>query len=141
MSRATPTAKLGRFFYAMISNELRIGNYIKLGKEFVRVFQIIYNRPNGFSINHVDTTIDLFEPISITPEILKKCEFLECFGGLCINPTDNICIFIDFKTMEFSMTIDEPEYIATTKLPILKSVHQLQNIHFALTGTELEINL
>lgn len=127
-----------------IKNELRIGNLLFYGERIVKVIAIFRTH---FICDEVDTGIQIgnslqenFNPIPLTEEWLLKLGFdninskeygIKC--GSCwmslSNPKDMgewqdcYCwIFDRFKFIE------------------LKYVHQLQNLYFALTGNELEIN-
>lgn len=108
----------------MKANELRIGNLVKLEG---------ISRPIKVSI--IDTTETStntkYKPIPLTEEWLLKCGFEYCdtvtpkaywLNGVCIEKVDSMFI-------EFSYGI------------VLKYLHQLQNLYFALTGEELNIEL
>lgn len=103
----------------MKTNELRLGNYIKrkdLGNNEYRIesiFEITLNKVMTTGPIRVVLNIDDVEPIKITAEIIQNCSF------------DN-----------YHWATDWILY----KMPIptkIKYLHQLQNLYFALTGTEL----
>lgn len=80
-------------------------------------------------------------PIPITEELLFKCGFSQIYGSdpqepnamlLYYNPTG------DFTIM--AMENDRSTFHYETGITVA-SVHQLQNLHFALTGKELEVVL
>lgn len=115
------------------ANELRIGNFLinGLGEEF---------RANGYTIAHfelINSPADSLKPIPLTEEWLlkmppeigewdsetemfyfEKSELIEKLGN-------GKFLFLPYSGCNFSVQ--------------LESVHQLQNLFFALTGTELEL--
>lgn len=118
------------------ANELRIGNWIQLGKNFEQVYQIVFELGKGHSINHITYKEDWLDPIPLTPEILEVCgfernnelnEYWE-YEGLKLWPDDE-------------GTPNSFYHINSELLVHIDHLHQLQNLYFALTGTELEINL
>jgi hypothetical protein len=103
------------------ANELRIGNWVKFPftgpeqvGEIIRLEQDS-GENNEYYISSINDRfprhIKTIEPIEITPEILGK---------------------VKFKGYGFNV------YSALKKINYL---HELQNIYFALTGEELEIEL
>jgi hypothetical protein len=132
----------------MQANELRIGNWVnEFGKpKQIHSVDILYLEGED------DTDFgDMYEPIPLTPEILEKCglkqyeNFIEIKGQT---------IGVIFPVIEIHKEDWEPEYQAGTyvysglgdpesygfKVKI-EYLHQLQNLYFALTGEELQINL
>lgn len=112
------------------ANELRIGNWVlvlaidNMDARFARI--VVIDKLNGFRVSsdinddygmgcHFDV-----EPIPLTPEILGQYACGNNYPLLSSN-SGNDCF-----------------YLSGTKL---KYVHQFQNLYFALTGEELEINL
>lgn len=87
-------------------------------------------------------------PIPLTPEILEKAGF-ETFGGryskrideyilLVVDPAD----FYRYGFYSFSKDFeDHHNPIILSQDNFVESLHQLQNLYFALTGTELEVSL
>ena len=101
------------------ANELRVGNWFYIGE--------LIGQCNADSFK--DTS--LFEPIPLTPEILEKCWFKpleeQCNEWYV---KDKLLIKIyDDGTMWLNLFGEE--------MIIVNSLHQLQNIHHALTGEEL----
>jgi len=121
------------------ANELRIGNWVNDNMPFDNYFQIgeladSTARPKGGNLRGYDE----LNPIPVTPEILLKAGFVEkedwfykrnFFLGYI--STDN-----HFQT-EYKMAGVEGDW----KLLNIKYLHQLQNLYFALTGQELNIQL
>lgn len=114
------------------ASELRIGNWI--------VFDGTQLKATSNIIHSLDEEWFSAEPIPLTPEILEKCGF--------------DCGFSGYKKDGFAFTIwhngkegqDKDSFIiqdnvTQCELTTIKYLHQLQNLIFALTGTELEISL
>src|SRR5687768_8050790 len=109
-------------------NELRIGNLVYPNKENSTPWKIMEISQDevrfGPKNDSIAVSLDVIEPIPLTPEIL------ESFGFGKINSFEiwsNGKIGIGFKDGEFSHDGGgEGNYL-----------HQLQNLHFALTGEEL----
>jgi hypothetical protein len=145
-----------------IANELRIGNWLlytpgpdnvemlgdnadllsalqKDGVQFeigkVQVTSLEDGKVNGLPNNY-------FAPIPLTPEILEKCGFEIAlihlpFAKVLVPKSlplqDKLHVALEQKT--------GPTFLYRPSNLKVKYLHQLQNLYFALTGTELEINL
>lgn len=120
----------------MKASELRIGNFIE--------------QPNGlnqvFSIDAYGGVINTYEqedikPIPLTEEWFLKFGFYKDDRG----EEDSVCRFDISGKFMFSFHLMPDGKINTwynNEYPehgVVKFVHQLQNIYFALTGEELEI--
>ena len=121
------------------AKDLRIGNSVLLGNSSLSVYQIIYDRRNGYSINSKDYKEDFFDPIPLTKEILIKCGFHK-FNNAWVQKdfTENNS---KFYFSIWNLIDDEFKYNSAEFDIEINSLHQLQNLYFALTGEELEINL
>jgi len=117
------------------SNELRIGNYVNLndGLEHDKIRQIsgiehkiVYTRIKGCRFAQVHQSFDRIYPIPLTEEILLKCGFK---------------IRKDGKLYHDTLSLYEADFIFNSKSGIIKNLHQLQNLYFALTGQELEVTI
>ena len=139
------------------ANELRIGNWVYVDDSPVQITSI--DKDGG--INHTSGddgwTVDYWfiyqikdiDPIPLTPEILEKAGFDLTPGDL---DNDNISWWmfpdnpaVDLMLREFDkgkgydlLDMDYGQIHYDYKIT---SFHQLQNLYFALTGEELEINL
>lgn len=108
----------------MTANELRIGNLVDVCGSIVNV------DPVDILVFTQDKLI--WGPIPLTEEWLVKFGFIDC------NYT------MDFGELTFSWA---SRVISTgvrngwscDQYPHIRYVHQVQNLYFALTGTELEI--
>ena len=129
----------------MKANEFRVGNWLvyvwenEVGlpvKEYMRIEPIDIWRMED------DEFMELFEPIPLTPEILKKCGFN---SDLTITPkwlSDNLAKFsIRVIINKLHITIHKDRDKQFFSFGSIKYLHQLQNLYFALTGEELNINL
>ena len=140
----------------MKSNELRIGNYVflnneiwseyskiplivtKLDSELSELFPL---SSGGVSIEHEDKLKNLqfnqyneyIEPIPLTEKWLLKAGFVKV--GMNYQK-DWILLWTYLKTGEVHFVLNEPN---SNKRHIteLKYVHQLQNLYFALEGSEI----
>jgi len=129
----------------MKASELRVGNYVQTNYE--GILQVV--NVNSAGLEYIDahkpnfSAIGRFElssvsGIPLTEEILLKCGFVEKKKW-----------FYKEKFLLGYMTTDENLQAewkfggveGTWNLLNLKYLHQLQNLYFALTGEELEINL
>ena len=119
----------------MKANELRIGNWIE-GIKMENPIRIIndsiaYNYYNErFEIDAVD--IKYYKPIPLTEEWLLRFGFVKSKA--------NSCLYLN--TGYFELIFDEYFYLSIEGQRVnlnVKHVHTLQNLYFALTGTELEL--
>jgi hypothetical protein len=111
----------------MISNELRIGNYLQdFGGNVAQVIHLTK-----------DKTI-LESPIPLTEEWLLKFGFIQKKTkgrGFYLN---DILLRLENDKYETILIADDP-FCGHLVEQEIKYVHQLQNLYFALTGNELEI--
>lgn len=119
----------------MKTNELRLNNYFKYGDKTFTVLGILKDTilasgnlcKNDFSIENI-------EPIILTEEWLLK------FGFEKLGVSDYF--YISSQNMNLKVSPDL-KIIAWYSLQlhgvVIKHVHQLQNLYFALIGDELEI--
>lgn len=120
------------------ASELRIGNWVNSKLVFHFPERVVY-RPTRILAYHFQVNDeDCFHPIPLTPEILYKCGFVGVQGTLFLK--DSFQIF--FFENQISVSYFSPD-IPAHKLQVYYgpnySLHQLQNLYFALTGEELDI--
>lgn len=121
------------------AKELRVGNLIEdeLGKP-KRVQNILGERFNIDALDGIDRGFPLTEMngIPITPELLEKCgfEYSASFGE-CRYKKKELEMDENFNPL----VQEGDEFLYYGKR--IEHLHQLQNLYFALTGEELEINL
>lgn len=126
--------------------ELRIGNLIFEGGEITEVSPFIFN-----DFDQIKHTL---EGIPITPERLERMgfendQFIAYPGGhkepfrnhkWCLLETKWTTDFFYLKYGKWDSRQKEwAAYRNGTKLSSIKHIHQLQNIFFDLTGTELTV--
>ncbi len=119
----------------MKPQDLRIGNYIQDFEDKPYYFQIesIENNNGDYWVTYRDGSIscivDALEPIPLTEEWLLKFGF------------EKIQFHIPDKYDNGKLRIKKDErgfwIIACYNFILITSVHQLQNLYFALTGEEL----
>lgn len=130
------------------AEEVRIGNYVYIHNWHSIVNGIFHQSDNGVNKiiiqgdDFLDYDIKFIKPIPISPEILEKCGFekrgeeendvwyilpLGYFFGHRVAITGN---FLNGKWIPHG-----------DNKPPLEYLHQLQNLYYCLTGTELTITL
>lgn len=112
---------------AIKAEELRIGNWV-----------LMYGKPHQFQEYDFTWEEEAFAPIPLTPEILEKAGF-ENERSYFSNITRDfeICYYDGEAWLEREKG---DQYSIISGFPI-KYIHQLQNLYFALTGEELQIQL
>lgn len=116
------------------ANELRIGNLLNDREgNLCKVFELGKNSILAPTINKPTTKLPN-EPIPLTEEWLLKFGFIynDFINGYILDFEDKTLLFMD-NGLDLCLMNNESidcEY-----------VHQLQNLFFALTGTELELKL
>jgi hypothetical protein len=117
-------------------NELRVGNKLNRGGVMVTI--------DGRSIFDIWSGSDEYRPIPLTPEVLIKCgaeaddasrmwweiDLKQNIGQIHINPSMGIIWLRHHRKPGFSMNPTSIEYL-----------HELQNLYYALTKEELNIDL
>jgi hypothetical protein len=126
----------------MKANELRIGNCVILNSAND------YSKPIEHTLDAIDISVCVidekrFSPIPLTHKILVKCGFENK------SKTTDYHFFINSYGCDINIGGARksmyPCIMGECGLEAfgneLKYLHQLQNLYFALTGTELEVNL
>jgi hypothetical protein len=126
------------------ASELRHGNLVYQDGAIEKVVGIVDNKITIQGTIRYTAKEEAYEPIPLTPELLEKCGFenltLKLTGdtNLEINPDgDEYDVFIRQQDENNYL---QQDFVFLTKASF-KYLHQLQNLYFALTGSELEINL
>lgn len=130
-------------------NELRIGNWVKIGSLELIVENINDEGINGtWDADWCEHGYEDIDPIPLTPAVLEKAGALpmsQRFDGLtyAITVNNNVAIVYSMNGMIALATIVSEEAQHTQKTIVyyehIKHLHQLQNLYHALTGTELII--
>ena len=129
----------------MKASELRLNNWVRFSEEQID-FKVVEISEKGIAVVNVseETWIELdqFEPIKLTEEWLVKFGLL----GTSISSTKKNYWSKerDFSIdVEFTFVNDELLYfyvLCQNRKTNIQYVHQLQNLYFALTGEELQVN-
>lgn len=123
----------------MTANELRIGNYVYYNDKVISIAPHAINEFYYIGDTHSESLVDrrCYEPIELTEEILLKC------GFILLDKNYDIQDFNVYKLGDFTYNTSHNVFwfnnIYSFNQP--KYLHQLQNLYFALTGYELEIQL
>lgn len=117
--------------------ELRIGNLLRHSGS---------NKPYMVTLERFwehYTTADAFyylDPIPLTPELLEKCGFIKTEYN---SGNGEIGIYSTYLKKPLTYNTNHGWWFENTNIESTmmkpKNLHQLQNLYFALTGTELEI--
>ena len=127
------------------ANELRIGNWVMYDNRLFQIEAISRSLPclntDEFGIGVVDW--NNINPIPLTPEILEKCGFVkpsknDNHGGLLVSIGNDVSIRL--KPLISGEGYYWDNFNGAYKV-IINHLHQLQNLYFALTNSELTINL
>lgn len=115
----------------MKSNELRIGSWIEyLGKHIQCDINTIH------AISQLVGDSAMYKPIVITTEILQKARFKKyTTDELQLEYRDDYWIVFNHN-LECLLCYDLNQYVEAIHSHI-KHLHQLQNLHFALSGEEI----
>lgn len=131
------------------ANELRIGNYVSCNYKCDRISLVEWIQENSVSVQFIERAEDLvngihdspanINGIPLTPEILLSSGFIKIRPETYNFRTNDMAItLIDFKD---SFMFNVSGMFGMVVLGRRKFVHDLQNIVFALTQTELTITL
>ncbi len=126
----------------MNAKELRIGNWILLETQVTLPSWHRVMPKDIYDISEGLITLQSLSPIPLTPEILEKAGFVRpseirdaSWDAYILNGLMALVI----KRYDGWMVMNyDGSFFSSV---ILKYLHQLQNLYFALTGTELEITL
>lgn len=114
------------------ANELRLGNWVTITGVPIQLTQ----KKIAFILEE-DNSTTRCSPIPLTPEILERCGFEK---GCLVKELNNEWMIYYNNGMWLQVEKAEHPYICERKdLFHIKYLHQLQNLYYALTGSELEI--
>jgi len=121
------------------ANELRIGSTILINNKEKEPY---YHNVSAHDIEEISECGNDCYPIPITPEILEKCgfvkEILEMSGCSVFTKGDSWRIAHKYRDGDNEFHLWHTQVSPPTwSLLSLNYLHQLQNLYFALTGTEL----
>lgn len=142
------------------ANELKIGNWVIISGEYIKVENIDEtgincNVSGGYYAGDFEREYDgtfedwkhwssgkQIEPISLTPDILEKAGFETDDTTFWIEYSiDGQVLWIHLGYFAVGIFKHLPDNRISIQGIEVNSVHQLQNLYFALTGNELTINL
>jgi hypothetical protein len=133
------------------ANELRFGNFVSnvdgktmpittIEKDGVTLFRFYLNQtdkhPDKTAIISDVISFDKIEPIPLTEEWLIKCGFEFNHWESKNREQKTVC----FNRISIELWEDGRFYMVEIDL-FITTIHQLQNLYFALTGTELTIKV
>lgn len=106
-------------------NDCRYGNYIIYGGSITQL--------NEKEMTHFFRFSETYKPIPLTEEWLLKFGFELKYGCFLLS-TNRGTILIEEDLAQISSVISHDGFMSPCKY-----VHQLQNLYFALTGSELTV--
>lgn len=129
----------------MKTNELRIGNYVNIEGDVVKVKEI-YEKSIHYTYGEYESyaTEDFIQPIELTEEILVKIGFEKDGNNYSLICGDiEVGYYIDkFKqVLCISVSREKRFYKNELRSYDVKYLHQLQNAYYLLTNEELEVEL
>ncbi len=134
----------------MKSEDLRIGNLVEYNGKVISVLAVGSDDVVMASENDLGYTIEYLKPIPLTEEWLLRFGFDKSGNDLmprsiryeidwiAIFPSNDFC---DFKGFGFIWYKPDKESTTESARVKIQYVNQLQNLYFALTGTELRAEL
>ena len=120
----------------MKANELRIGNYVKYYYQVMSIDIPEYKIEDGADIQ-VHENFKVFEPIPLTEEWLLKFGFNIKEAVWFSKKTKAVWIRLEVSIKKKRCILFDTKGINYCDILFPKSVHELQNIYFVLTGKEL----
>ena len=136
----------------MKETELRLNNLVMVNYKTDLLSKVTWIQEGSINVifdrqpdlvNGIVCSVNDLIPIQLTEEILLKCRFSMKYGT---DPQEQNALKIfnleNFEILKFEL--DKFFFFSTGKGLIhtnIKYLHQLQNLYFALTSKELEINL
>ena len=127
----------------MKATELRIGNYIRHeDKNGAFTVEVIGITPKGATVKYgpgVSTiTQEEITPVPLTKQTLLRCGFSEVGIYENVLHRGDYRVYLDAEAKDGLLKYETDDYHLEVEV---KSVHQLQNLYFALTGSELPVAL
>lgn len=122
------------------ANELRIGNWFTIGTS--NPFQItgIFPEYVWALINETDFPVKDLSPIPLTPEWLLRMGFEEndswTYFKIGLSDDSDFTLRSELEPNTYTLY----NILGTDLAIYIRTVHQLQNLYFAMTGSDLTIN-
>lgn len=115
------------------AEEFRIGNIISLTGKPIRISFSTLEKLCFPELSKYQMYEGKFKPIKLTEDILLKCGF-ELYNSIdWIRQYKLNGVYFTYVIEQNKLSIVDYKHV--------KYLHQLQNLYFALTGKELEVNL
>lgn len=111
------------------ANELRLLNYLQQGKHVFQVKEIKILK-NRFNVN--GRPLSYYEGINLTEELLLNVGFKKSNNSETFYFWESSIFSIEKDTKKFKVYVMSEIYICE-----MEYLHELQNLYFALTGSEL----
>lgn len=129
------------------SNELRKGNYVLYNNKFCYVSQVLWDRlevccNQEGDEQYTECQYEEISPITLTVEVLEKCHLAKHerfhYSNVFVSEKSNFTINQLRDNLEISFGVSSnPAIVAKGNI----SLHQLQNLYFALLNEELQVDL
>ena len=129
------------------ANELRKGNYILFNNTYALVTQLLWDRlefrtREDGKDKYEYTSYEEITPVELTVDVLEKCDLTKHerfhYSNVFLSHKSNFTINQLRDNLEISFGVSSnPAIVAKGNL----SLHQLQNLYFALLNEELIIHL
>lgn len=119
------------------AKELRIGNFV-----YCKIYDKQIKMESFFGLCNIESRPDLFEPIALTEEWLIKLGFTWSIAHQGFFKKDFYYVIDFYETypkVEGCIAFLNKNHRNGEKLLSVKYVHQLQNLYFALTQSELTV--
>lgn len=126
------------------ANEFRIGNWA-----YSKTYATNIQFKSFFGLCNAETNPELYNPIPLTAEILEKCGFVKLehswfakeYGTDCREAAKVMSIQINSITGRCG--IGDTDFGGCNAMTgkVIKYVHQLQNLIYAITGEDFEVKL
>lgn len=128
--------------------ELRVDNWVynSYTKQNTQVYPMMIPQLHRLEKENGSLKNCNIEPIPLTEEILLKCGFYEDVSGFVQSFIISYWNNIRTVKTQFEIVLDDVNgpvgiFVSGNNVIYLRSLHQLQNLYFAITGQELKIEL
>lgn len=119
--------------------ELRLGNIVLDSRDYFRKIECIDDEGVWMNEGFARVLAEGIKPVLLTPDLLEKCGFKqsnEFDDTFRLNQFD-----VFYRKTYCEWTVDDRGDNEGSKPRIFRHLHQLQNLIYAVTGSELTITL
>lgn len=124
----------------MTVQELKIGNFVKVGNVAGEVVAIENDQDNTISVKIANSIIKSkladIEPVPLERNMLIKCCGFDKSGKLKLDISDRVFYIYE---KEGHIILMDKENIPLVHFWEIKTLHQLQRLYYALSGRDLPI--